>query len=136
MAWVGQLCWQAVATAPSASALPSRLAWARASWMRWTQSEHFSITPRLRTTTSGLSTSRSTGSSCRYSNQLKRLTFGGQLLAQHRAHRLAGSVGAVLAHDRLVQHLRVLRVACVVPVDPDPAHLPVAQHLVSPHHRD
>ena len=53
---VGQDSMQAGITAPSASfpGSPRRAASARASWMRCTQKEHFSITPRLRTVTSGL----------------------------------------------------------------------------------
>ena len=58
MASAGQACWQAVRTSPSASGRPAASARSLPAWMRWVHSEHFSITPRERTTTSGLSTMR------------------------------------------------------------------------------
>ena len=103
---VGQASMQAGTTAPSGKCVfsfPSRVAAARASRIRWTQKEHFSITPRLRTVTSGLfficigarvfssafrlmrgSRARKRALSCAlpYSQKLKRRTLNGQLFAQ------------------------------------------------------
>ena len=49
---------------------------------------------------------------------------------QHRAHRLAGRVLAVLAHHRLVHDARRVGRAGVVAVDADPVHLAAPAHLV------
>ena len=54
MACPGQTDWQAVWTSPSRISRPSLWAVMRACSMRWTQYVHFSMTPRLRTLTSGL----------------------------------------------------------------------------------
>ena len=56
IALVGQAVWQAVTTSPSFRGRFSFLAVSLPSCIRCTQNEHFSITPRERTVTSGLST--------------------------------------------------------------------------------
>src|SRR5512135_722558 len=106
MAPVGHASMHAGTTAPSGKwsfDFPSRIAPARAALTRWMQNEHFSITPRLRTVTSGLfficigtrvlrSAFRAMGGTSHrnrllscfllYSQKLKRRTLNGQLLAQ------------------------------------------------------
>jgi len=75
MACVGQADWQAVTTSPSPIARPSFSAWMRAAEMRWMQKLHFSMTPRLRTVTSGLRPPRSDSvSRSAYCRKLKRRT--------------------------------------------------------------
>src|SRR4051794_28248841 len=100
MAPVEQAAWHAVFTDPSFSGVPAFLASSLAACRRCWHIEHFSITPLLRTTTSGFSTIFP--SSCcagltiaksgllLKSNQLKRRTLNGQLLAQYLVpmHRL------------------------------------------------
>jgi hypothetical protein len=54
IASVGQALWQAVTTSPSRMRRSSLFAPMRAAEMRWMQYVHFSMTPRLRTVTSGL----------------------------------------------------------------------------------
>src|SRR6185312_9272526 len=54
IASVGQTCWQAVLISPSLICRSSFSEAMRAAVMRCTQYVHFSITPRLRTVTSGL----------------------------------------------------------------------------------
>ena len=55
IASVGQACWQAVTISPSRIWPVLRLRRRSRAWlMRCTQYVHFSITPRLRTVTSGL----------------------------------------------------------------------------------
>src|SRR5512135_1147303 len=108
MAPVGQASMHAGTTAPSGRwsfDFPFRVAAARAAFTRWMQKEHFSITPRLLTVTSGLfficigarvfssaffamrGTSHLKNElSCflLYSQKLNRRTLNGQLLAQYR----------------------------------------------------
>ena len=55
MASDGQAWAQAVVNSPSWSGRPSSRAWFCAPRIRWMQKVHFSITPRARTVTSGLS---------------------------------------------------------------------------------
>jgi hypothetical protein len=83
MACAGQDWAQAGTTSPSPTGRPSWLAWFSPAWMRCTQKVHFSITPRDRTVTSGLSCSWS-GRSSWTSRQLKVRTLYGQLLEQYR----------------------------------------------------
>src|SRR5687768_3347601 len=91
IASVGHACWHAVSSEPSAivGASPlltaSFLASIRAWLIRCTQYVHFSITPRVRTVTSGFRSSLVTGeSSSAYSKKLKRRTLYGQLFEQYR----------------------------------------------------
>src|SRR5262245_36914365 len=87
----GQADWHAVRISPSWIGRPSRSATISAPRMRWTQKVHFSITPRLRTDTSGLRPSLSV-SVCQSANvrKLNRRTLYGQLFEQYRVptHRL------------------------------------------------
>src|SRR5690606_9989101 len=95
-----QATWQAVFAIPSFIGSPLPLASSFAICRRCTQNEHFSITPRLLTVTSGFNTIRvrssfissrvpssyrlsSKQSAPLKSNQLKRRTLYGQLLAQY-----------------------------------------------------
>src|ERR1044071_9145539 len=93
MACVGHACEHAVLISPSLILRDSFFALSFTSCMRCTHMEHFSITPRARTTTSGFKTILP-NSVCdgftsanlelvSYSNQLKRLTLYGQLFAQY-----------------------------------------------------
>src|SRR4029079_8081054 len=74
IAFDGQVCWQAVTTAPSRTLRFSSFAASFARRMRCTQNVHFSITPLSRTVTSGLSCQLS-GSGNLYENQLKARTL-------------------------------------------------------------
>src|SRR5205823_10270212 len=55
---------------------------------------------------------------------------------QHRTHRLARSILAMLAHHGLVHARRILFRSAVVAVNPDPVHDAGTLHLVSAHHRN
>ena len=73
----GQAWAQAVTTSPSASGRSASRAVCWAARIRWTQKVHFSMTPRARTVTSGLSW-RLSGSGkafLAYANQLKYRTL-------------------------------------------------------------
>jgi hypothetical protein len=59
IASVGHDCWQAVTMSPSWTGTPSALARSFPSRIRWTQKVHFSMTPLVRTVTSGFKTRRS-----------------------------------------------------------------------------
>src|SRR4029077_4457012 len=85
MAWVGQTCWQAVWISPSRTFRPSFSASILASLMRCTQYVHFSMTPRLRTETSGLRCNLRLGVvQSEYRKKLNRRTLYGQLFEQYR----------------------------------------------------
>src|SRR5258708_3357139 len=85
MASVGQACWHAVRISPSMISRSSFSDAMRASLMRWTQYVHFSITPRLRTVTSGLRIIFRLGESKSANRKkLNRRTLYGQLLEQYR----------------------------------------------------
>src|SRR5664279_4492050 len=85
MAPAGQACWQAVITSPSRTLRFSFSAVMRPCVMRCTQYVHFSMTPRLRTLTSGLRIILNCGVSKSWkSRKLKRRTLYGQLLEQYR----------------------------------------------------
>src|SRR5260221_7665832 len=100
MACVGHACAHAVFISPSFTGRPSFFAFSLPSCKRCTHMLHFSITPRERTTTSGLSTifpksfcegfTSAKSVFVSYSNQLNRRTLYGQLFAQYRVptHRL------------------------------------------------
>ena len=163
IASVGQACWQAVTTSPSriAPVLASRRRSARA-LMRCTQYVHFSITPRLRTVTSGLSQQL----------QARRVVQSVVLEEVEAPHLVRAVVRAVpradaAVVDHLVQALGAVRRSpppgrpprrarsrsactapagssvsglssspCVVAVDAQPVHLAAAQHLVLADDRD
>ena len=55
IAWVGQVCCQAVMMSPSFTVRFSSRAWSFPATMRCTHIVHFSMTPSYRTVTSGLS---------------------------------------------------------------------------------
>src|SRR5262249_25757557 len=85
----GQACSQAVTISPSAMGRPfpsfSFSALMRTLLMRCTQYVHFSITPRLRTVTSGLRISFTEGVSQSWKRRkLNRRTLYGQLFEQYR----------------------------------------------------
>jgi hypothetical protein len=61
IASVGQACWQAVLISPSRIDRSSSFASCLARLIRCTQYVHFSMTPRLRTVTSGFFTSLTEG---------------------------------------------------------------------------
>src|SRR5262249_37185361 len=85
IASVGQTCWQAVLISPSLIRRSSFSAAIRAWVMRWTQYVHFSITPRLRTVTSGLRPSfRLSVVKSAHSRKLNRRTLYAQLFEQSR----------------------------------------------------
>ena len=64
MAWVGQVCWQAVRMSPSFTGRFSSRARSLPAMMRWMHIVHFSMMPSWRTVTSGLScTSSGAGNS-------------------------------------------------------------------------
>ena len=77
----GQVCAQAGVMSPSFTSTRRTRASFWAKRMRCTQNVHFSITPPLRTVTSGLSC-RSSGAGNSGGNQLKRRTLYGQLFSQ------------------------------------------------------
>ena len=60
MACAGHACWQAVCISDSVMGRSCTRESMRARSMRWTQYVHFSMTPRLRTVTSGFMRSFST----------------------------------------------------------------------------
>ena len=74
MACDGQLCAHAGETSPSRTGRSSSRARSLPSCIRWTQNEHFSMTPSLRAVTSGLSC-RLSGASNSGMNQLNRRTL-------------------------------------------------------------
>ena len=100
---VGQACWQAVATSPSASGRRCSSAWFLPSWMRWTQRLHFSITPRLRTVTSGFSTSRPSG----LCHVVGEVVAGGEVVPVEPADLVWAVVRAVARADAAVVDLLV-----------------------------
>ena len=86
IACVGQACWQAVTISPSRIA-PVLLLGRRSSraLIRCTQYVHFSITPRLRTVTSGLRSSlQARRVPVGIQEKLNRRTLYGQLFEQYR----------------------------------------------------
>ena len=157
IACVGQACWQAVTISPSlhrpVSPSPLRSC---ASLMRCTQYVHFSITPRLRTVTSGFRSSCA-GSCVSQSRVEEEVESPHFVRAVVRA--VARADAAVV--DHLVEALRavhrrrhrahqsrtarfrsacrcigwkyasgIVQVALVIAIDPEPVHLAAAQHFV------
>src|SRR5258707_6997121 len=85
IASAGQEAWQAVTISPSRMGRFCFSASIRALLTRCTQYVHFSITPRLRTVTSGFRNSLSWGVSQSWTRRkLKRRTLYGQLFEQYR----------------------------------------------------